>query len=104
MQDRDELERLMGTKLGTFDDLAKEPMPAKAVQRTIAELPNKGDVVKLRGLDFVVRYVNKKMGKLHLEIRVEQRDGADTGDIRDGDEVQRLKAQLDAFLAKQDTQ
>ena len=70
MQDRNELEALLQTKLGTLADLQKEPMPPKAVQRTIAELPNPGDVVKLRGLDFVVRYCNKRTGKLHLEIRV----------------------------------
>jgi len=76
MQDRDELERLLNSKLGTLDDLQKEPMPAKAVKRTISLLPNQGDVIKLRGLDFSVRFVNKSTGVLHLSLTrvAEQRD------------------------------
>jgi len=78
MQDRDDLERLLNSKLGTLDDLQKEPMPAKAVKRTISLLPSQGDVVKLRGLDFSVRFVNKSTGVLHLSLTrvAEQRNEA----------------------------
>ena len=102
MQDRNEMLDILNTKLGTLDDLHKQPMPEKAVSRTIAILPDQGEVVKLRGLDFVVRYVNKRTGKLHLEIRsAEQRNepvtgqtcpscnGGDTSCERDGGNVGR---------------
>lgn len=72
MQDRNDMLDILNTKVGKLDDLLKEPMPAKATSRTIAILPNQGEVIQLRGLDFVVRYVNKRTGKLHLEIRADE--------------------------------
>ena len=78
MQDRNDMLEILNAKVGRLDDLLKEPMPEKATSRTIALLPDQGEIVQLRGLDFVVRYVNKRTGKLHLEIRVaELRDGAE---------------------------
>ena len=68
MQDRNELQEIVNAKTGTLDDLAKEPMPATAVQRTIGLLPQKGEIVKLRGLDFTVRFVNNRTGELRLTL------------------------------------
>jgi hypothetical protein len=80
MQDRNEHLDILNSKIGTLDNLLKEPMPEKAVSRTIALLPDQGEIVQLRGLDFVVRYVNKRTGKLHLEVRAaEHRNEAVTG-------------------------
>lgn len=77
MQDRNDMLDILNAKVGKLDDLLKEPMPEKATSRTIALLPDQGEIVQLRGLDFVVRYVNKRTGKLHLEIRTaELRDEA----------------------------
>ena len=68
MQDRNDFLEIVNTKVGALDDLQKERLPANAVQRTIAILPQKGEVVKLRGLDFEVRFVNKRTGEIRLAL------------------------------------
>lgn len=79
MQDRNEQLEILQSKVGALDDLLKEPLPAKAVERTVAILPRKGEVVKLRGLDFEVRFVNKNTGEIRLALicGAEQRNGAE---------------------------
>ena len=68
MQDRNDFLEVLNSKLGTFDDLSKEPMPEGATSRTIGLWPKKGEVVKLRGLDFQVRFSCEKTGELRLSI------------------------------------
>ena len=68
MQDINDLLKIVNAKVGALDDLQKEPFPANAVQRTIAVLPRKGEVVKLRGLNFKVRFLNKRTGDIHLAL------------------------------------
>lgn len=68
MQDINDLQEIVNAKVGALDDLQKEPFPANAVQRTIALIPQKGEVVKLRGLSFEVRFVNKRTGELRLAL------------------------------------
>ena len=89
MQDRDDELRILNAKLGTLDDLRKEPMPANATSRTIGILPQKGEIVKLRGLDFQVRFVNNRTGELRLalsrdaEHRLEQTDGSEINSVKE---------------------
>ena len=68
MQDKNDLQEILNAKLGAFDDLVKEPMPANATSRTISRWPKKGEVVKLRGLDFQVRFANERTGELRLAL------------------------------------
>jgi DNA/RNA endonuclease YhcR with UshA esterase domain len=66
MQDRNnQFEVLMG-KVGEEKELLGEDIPADVVQRTIAKLPQKGQVVQIRGLDFEVRFVNNRTGEMRL--------------------------------------
>jgi hypothetical protein len=61
-------EELIATKSGqTMQDLINQIQP-DSTHAVIGALPNRGELVKINGLVFVVLSKSDKKGRLHLEI------------------------------------
>lgn len=62
-------DQLLRTIQGDFDTLSALQMAKEATHRVIGTLPERGSVVVINGLEFIVKSFSKKAGTLNLEIR-----------------------------------
>jgi hypothetical protein len=62
-------DKLLRTITGEQQELMVEPMDDEATHRVIGKLPVRGSIVKLNGLEFIVKSMSVKQGTLVLEIR-----------------------------------
>lgn len=67
MQDRRDSEILLA-KSGALDELQRMHLTPGANNRVIAVLPKKGETVKIRGLQFDVKFVNRRTGEMRLRL------------------------------------
>jgi hypothetical protein len=67
-------DELLKTIPGEIRELMAEPMDEDATHRTIGKLPVKGALIKINGLEFIVKFVDYKRGSLQLTIRKPKHD------------------------------